>query len=147
MGILLTNAAVAAATVAVVFSAGDTAFDEASRLRVVHPPRREAQLDTSRTISRLAFGSCNKHDKSQAYWLDIVRRRPDVFVWLGDIVYADSPVFLKWRIPAAAATLQRYYTAQLASAEYGTLLEAVPVVGVFDDHDAGTNVRSAGFSK
>ena len=47
----------------------------------------------------------------------------------------------RWRIPATASTLQAYYTAQLASPEYGALLEEVPVVGVYDDHDAGTNVR------
>ena len=71
------------------------AVDPATRLRVVHPPRAEAQLDATRTVTRIAFGSCNKHDKPQDYWRRIRARKPDVWVWLGDIVYADAPVFLK----------------------------------------------------
>ena len=53
---------------------------------------------------------------------------------------ACPPPTRRWRIPASAATLHAYYTAQLASPEYGALLEEVRVIGVYDDHDAGTNV-------
>lgn len=69
--------------------------DPATRLRVVHPPRAEAALDSSRVVTRIAFGSCNKHDRDQSYWRRIRDRKPDLWVWLGDIVYADTPVFLK----------------------------------------------------
>ena len=96
-------------------------------------------LPTAHPITRLAFGSCNKPQASQAYWDRIASRRPDVFVWLGDIHYADRPVFLKWRIPASAEQVRDGYEAQLRSPEYARVIGAVPVEGVYDDHDFGMN--------
>jgi alkaline phosphatase D len=58
---------------------------------------------------------------------------------LGDIVYADAPVFLKVRIPADVPRLQRHYAAQRANPLYAAFAASTPVVGVYDDHDAGTN--------
>jgi hypothetical protein len=96
-------------------------------------------LDASRTVTRLAFGSCQHHDDPQPYWAQIAARRPDVFVWLGDIHYADQPVFLKLRIPASAERLAWHWDAVVAREEYRAASGAFPIVGVYDDHDMGIN--------
>jgi alkaline phosphatase D len=69
----------------------------------------------------------------------VLARAPQLWVWLGDIVYADTPVLLKLRIPATAERLKEHWDAQLRLPEYQALLAAVPVVGVYDDHDQGAN--------
>ena len=100
-------------------------------------PRLPLPLD--KPISRLSFGSCNKPSKPQGFWERISDRHPDIFVWLGDVHYADRPVFLKWRIPASAEQIRDGYEAQLLAPEYRRFLTAVPVEGVYDDHDYGMN--------
>ena len=98
-----------------------------------------APLDQSKTFSRIAFGSCSKHDRPQHYWNDILARHPDLFVWLGDIHYADIPVLLKIRIPASAERLIDFWNGQLAVPEYRHAVANVPIVGIYDDHDYGAN--------
>lgn len=96
-------------------------------------------LDASKTVTRLAFGSCQHHDDPQPYWAQIAARAPDLFVWLGDIHYADQPVFLKLRIPASAERLAWHWNAVAARPEYRAASGAFPIVGVYDDHDMGIN--------
>ena len=86
---------------------------------------------------RLAFGSCNKHWKPQPAWAQIAARKPDLFAWLGDAVYADTPIFLKLRLPATAARVAGHLAAPLQVPAYRQFLATVPTVGVWDDHDAG----------
>jgi len=38
----------------------------------------------------LTFGSCNKPDLAQPMWSWVRAQRPDAWMWLGDIVYADT---------------------------------------------------------
>lgn len=123
-------------------AAGAFALDSEPRMHVTRPAHAVASLDTQRVVHRIAFGSCNKHNRNQSYWRAIRARSPDVWVWLGDVIYADTPVLLKWRLPARPETLVAYYEAQLSSPEYAALLSDVPVVGVYDDHDQGTNVSA-----
>jgi alkaline phosphatase D len=103
----------------------------------VPPPG--APLDTSRRPSRIAFGSCNKQHKEQPLWDQILDREPDLFAFLGDIIYADKPIFLKLRIPGDPEAVRAGYAAQLANPAYQRFRSRVPVVGVWDDHDFGTN--------
>ena len=39
---------------------------------------------------KIAFGSCNKQDRKQVLWSSVIKEKPDVWVWLGDNIYADS---------------------------------------------------------
>ncbi len=39
---------------------------------------------------RFAVGSCNKPHLPQGVFTSILQDNPDVFVWLGDVVYADT---------------------------------------------------------
>ncbi len=38
----------------------------------------------------MAFGSCNKQYLKNDLWDDIIAQDPDVWIWGGDIVYADT---------------------------------------------------------
>ena len=41
-------------------------------------------------MSVIAFGSCNKLDKPQNMWDAVVANNPNLWIWLGDIIYADT---------------------------------------------------------
>lgn len=98
-------------------------------------------------LTRLHFGSCNKHDRAQPAWLHMAERKPQAFAWLGDIIYADAPFILTWRIPADAAKVQRFFNLQRARPEYADFAARHPIVGVWDDHDTGCNDADLRFFK
>jgi alkaline phosphatase D len=99
-----------------------------------------ALVRKEKTIRKLAFGSCNNQREKQPVWETIKNRVPDLFVWLGDIVYADHPVFLKIRIPGTPADVKESYQKQLDEHEsYRSFMSSTPIVGVYDDHDTGKN--------
>jgi len=85
-------------------------------------------------VSRIAFGSCLGQDGVQPIWDQVQRAKPDVFVLLGDNVYADTkdPVELR----AAYAKLG-------AQPGYQKLKKAMPVLATWDDHDYGENDAGA----
>ncbi|WP_438006626.1 alkaline phosphatase D family protein [Sorangium sp. So ce321] len=80
--------------------------------------------------TRIAFGSCMHQDKKKPV-LELARASaPDLFVFLGDNIYGDSDDI---------AMLQAKYDKLAASPEFQGLLEAVPVIATWDDHDYGAN--------
>lgn len=88
------------------------------------------ELDTSKRLSRIAFGSCNDEDEPQPMWKYIVENEADLWIWLGDMIYGDSD---------NPAVLAEKYQHQLANKEYQKLLKDVPIIGIWDDHDYGEN--------
>ncbi len=84
----------------------------------------------------LAFGSCNKHDKPNRYWDDILAQNPDVWIWGGDNIYADT---------SDMERLKTLYDKQNEVKEYALLKEKVPIIGTWDDHDYGVNDGGAEF--
>lgn len=87
-------------------------------------------VDESRTLTRIAIGSCNRSDLKQPLWQPIVEKKPELWIWLGDNIYGDTE-----NMDKLAANYQR----QKENLEYQKLLAAVPVIGVWDDHDYGVN--------
>jgi alkaline phosphatase D len=85
----------------------------------------------------IAFGSCNKHDSPNLLWDDIQAENPDVWIWGGDIVYADTDDMVE---------LRRVYKAQSEVVGYKRLKSKVPVIGSWDDHDYGLNDGGVEFS-
>jgi len=79
-------------------------------------------------ISRIAFGSCGHQDKPQPIWTAVLADRPDLFVFLGDNVYADTD---------EPAELQASYDKLMTIPGYRELREQVPVIATWDDHDYG----------
>ncbi len=78
----------------------------------------------------IAFGSCNKADKENLLWDDILASKPDVWVWGGDNIYADTKDM---------EVLRTMYRAQNRVTGYKALKNKVPIIGTWDDHDYGLN--------
>ena len=86
----------------------------------------------------IAFGSCNKLDMENVYWDDILHTKPDIFIWGGDNIYADTEDMVK---------MKAMYEAQMAVKEYATLAENIMITGTWDDHDYGMNDGGEEFPK
>lgn len=85
---------------------------------------------SSKSDFTIAFGSCNKHNVANSLWDDVLATDPDVWIWGGDIIYADTDNMNK---------LRKVYSAQDQVAGYKELKVKVPVIGTWDDHDYGLN--------
>ena len=87
-------------------------------------------------IQRIAFGTCMGQDGVQPIWKHVLAARPDVFLMLGDNVYADTtdPVELR----AAYAKLG-------AQPGYQKLKRTAKVLATWDDHDYGQNDAGADY--
>lgn len=79
---------------------------------------------------RIAFGSCSKTTLPQPLWKLIINSKPDVWIWLGDIIYADTEDM---------QAMKEMYELQLKQEDYTELRKNVPIIGVWDDHDYGMN--------
>lgn len=103
---------------------------------------RSTDVHSESELRVAAFGSCNKQFKPQPLWKDILNLRPDLWLWMGDIVYADSPLspalpFIRY--PAGPRELEQSYNTQLARSDYQQVRNATSIIGVWDDHDFGMN--------
>ena len=79
-------------------------------------------------LQRICFGSC-AHQKKQEYLLaDIAKLKPDLMVYLGDNIYADTR---NMRI------MREKYGMLSCKKEFRMLLEATHVIATWDDHDYG----------
>ena len=92
------------------------------------PSSRPILLNTR--LERIAMGSCNMQRFSQEYWNTILAQKPELWIWMGDIIYSD------------------FLTVSLRKAEYNRLKNETPyaifrqnsmVIGTWDDHDFGKN--------
>ncbi|MGJ8759089.1 MAG: alkaline phosphatase D family protein [Polaribacter sp.] len=78
----------------------------------------------------LTFGSCNKPDQTNLLWDDIAELNPDLWLWGGDIIYADTENMDK---------MEADYNLQKKQKGYVNLLKETKVLGTWDDHDFGAN--------
>ncbi|MFK8054414.1 MAG: alkaline phosphatase D family protein [Woeseiaceae bacterium] len=81
-------------------------------------------------VTTIAFGSCVREDKPQPVWRAVLERDPDLFIFLGDNIYADSDDPNVFRKKYALLEQQPGFRALRAS---------VPVIATWDDHDYGQN--------
>jgi alkaline phosphatase D len=78
----------------------------------------------------LAFGSCSKPSLPQPLWSWVRALTPDAWMWLGDIVYADTENIGRTRA---------LYRRQVERPEYAALVAQTRILGIWDDHDFGKN--------
>lgn len=90
----------------------------------------------AKDISTIAFGSCNRQDLDQPLWSFIVDNNPDLWIWLGDNIYGDTDDM---------NVLREKYALQKSNTGYQKLLNACPVIGIWDDHDFGRNDAGTGY--
>ena len=79
-------------------------------------------------VFRIAFGSCNKQWKPNPMWRALVNCKPDVWIWLGDSIYAPTEDM---------AYLKSQYEKQKQKPDYAELVRSCRVIGTWDDNDYG----------
>ncbi len=88
-------------------------------------------------LSRIAFGSCANEKRPQPVWQAINALNPQLFIFTGDNVYADT---------ADPAKLRASYAKLSEIPGFAALRAAVPVIGTWDDHDYGKNDAGVEFA-
>lgn len=102
-------------------------------------PILERQASTIQNpLTTIAFGSCNRHTEPQNYWTEVIAARPDLWIWLGDIIYADTEDMQK---------MQGMYQDMKQNSNYQQLCQSAQVIGVWDDHDYGVNDGDKNYPK
>jgi alkaline phosphatase D len=87
-------------------------------------------LGQGSTISRILIGSCIKQDRPMPIFKTIVDRRPELFLFLGDNIYADT---------TDMEVMRAKYAKLGTDPGFQQLIEACPVMAIWDDHDFGPN--------
>jgi alkaline phosphatase D len=77
---------------------------------------------------RIAFGSCAKQSKPQPIWAAVRAARPELFLFLGDNLYADAQ---------DADTLRQRYAEFRRVEALQSFRRDVPHLAIWDDHDFG----------
>jgi len=95
-------------------------------------------IDFSAPVQTIAFGSCNREDLPQTIWEEILANDPDLWIWLGDNIYADTEDMGK---------MEAKYIKQKYAPGYQQLLKSTRVIGTWDDHDYGLNDGDKHFVK
>lgn len=85
---------------------------------------------SSQSELKLAFGSCSKVTSDQHLWNEIADYAPDMWIWLGDNIYADTEDMDK---------MKAKYDKQDQIRGYADLKTKTMIAGIWDDHDYGLN--------
>ncbi|MBF7072088.1 alkaline phosphatase family protein [Glaciecola sp. MH2013] len=91
----------------------------------------------------VSFASCAKENRPQPIWTEIAKTNPDVFLFIGDNVYADVYEKNGKRSMQPVETRERFdeaYAMANAIPEFAAFRKQVPMMlGTWDDHDYGAN--------
>lgn len=87
-------------------------------------------LDTSASVETIGFGSCNDQTKAQPLWGLIQKNNPELFIMMGDNVYASRP---------ENKPILNQYIKLNENEDYKKLREKTPFLAIWDDHDYGQN--------
>ncbi len=91
---------------------------------------QQKEITSDNTDFVIAFGSCNKQNEQQPLWNEVLKHKPNLFIWGGDNIYADSDM---------ASKIKQDYAKQNSNVEYHKLKQSVPIMATWDDHDYGKN--------
>jgi alkaline phosphatase D len=94
-----------------------------------------------RPLTRIGFGSCADQTRPQPVWDAVLAYKPDLFLFLGDNVYADYAT----GAAADVGSLRAAYEAADKIEGYARLRRDVPHMAVWDDHDYGQNDGGAAY--
>ena len=86
----------------------------------------------------IAFGSCSHQDDPDQLWNDVLSQKPNLWMWIGDNIYGDTHNM---------DSMKAMYDIQKAHPDYQKVLQTMPVIGTWDDHDYGVNDGGKFFSK
>ena len=98
----------------------------------------DSLLADEKPIKVILFGSCIKQDQQMPIFGTMLAREPELLIFLGDNIYADTTDMEVMR--AKYATLKE-------NQAFARLIEACPVLATWDDHDYGANDAGANYSQ
>lgn len=98
------------------------------------PVAADEPAGAEKPIERIAFGSCLGQDLPQPIWDHVLAARPDLFVLLGDNVYADTHDM---------DALRAAYAKLAAQPGFQRLRQSTRILATWDDHDYCTNDSGA----
>ena len=87
-------------------------------------------------VIRIGIGSCAHQDSTQVVWDAVAEWEPDLFVHLGDAVYADTQDSLAMR---------SIYLKGFGNPKFKSIRKQVPFLATWDDHDYGANDAGASY--
>jgi len=79
---------------------------------------------------RIAFGSCAHEDHPLPVFKTIIKQNPDLFIFMGDNIYADTE---------DPEVMRNKYKLLAANKGFQKLIKKTPVIATWDDHDYGRN--------
>lgn len=123
---LLTTSASSQAPAAVSMSAPSSGTSTAAPTSTSAKP-----IYDPRTINRIAIISCHQQPRPAPALLKYVAAKPDVVLWVGDNVYADTKT--------DPSHIERCYEALAAKPGFTQLRDQSTFLAVWDDHDYGLN--------
>ncbi len=82
------------------------------------------------SIRTIAFGSCSNQNENLEIFDRIAEKRPDLFIFLGDNIYADTKNMCK---------MKKQYKKLGKNPHFNTLRESTTILATWDDHDYGLN--------
>jgi alkaline phosphatase D len=97
-----------------------------------------AKIQNTKVDFTIAFGSCNKQNKPNILWKEVKKNTPDLWIWGGDNIYSDTD---------NASKMTKDYEALKNQQGYLELVEHLPVMATWDDHDYGFNDSGIEFHK
>ncbi|MBK7096453.1 MAG: alkaline phosphatase family protein [Saprospiraceae bacterium] len=105
---------------------------------IQEPKVSHLKADTGKIIETIVFGSCSKQALDQSYWNVIASKNPDLFIWMGDIIYSDTEDMKEHK---------KQYNLLKGNQYYSSFISKIPVIGIWDDHDFGVNDGGASYPK
>lgn len=105
-------------------------------------PMTSMALDESKTVSRIAFGSCAVSTNSQEIFTTIKNTDSDLFLFIGDNVYAKTE-----KDDPELKSLRASYKQLSESKPFQQLRDTTPLLVTWDDHDYGINDGGGDYPK
>jgi alkaline phosphatase D len=87
-------------------------------------------LQSSKVVSRVHFGSCIKQQNPAPIFKTILAEKPELFLFVGDNIYADT---------TDMNVMRQKYTALRNLPGFTDLMNGCRVLATWDDHDYGVN--------
>ncbi len=95
-------------------------------------------LIVDRPLTRIGFGSCIKQAQPAPIFKTVLKSRPQVFLYIGDNIYADTDDM---------KVMRAKYKTLAGNADFQKLRLSCPSLAVWDDHDYGVNDGGSSYSK
>jgi alkaline phosphatase D len=89
-------------------------------------------------VSRIVFGSCIKQDLPVPILYTMRKERPDLLLFIGDNIYADTEDM---------QVMRDKYAKLAANRDFQSLRAACPTMATWDDHDYGVDDGGADYAK